>query len=255
MMKSILVATLATLAAPAVAGATLLTSIDSYSGPGLDLSAYKNDVPDFTFGPIAVDGYVFTAAPGDPTIPWDPFDPDFNLYSWGGISGDGAFVGQDTVFGYGLGDNGEFFDAAVLALDSGLGTMQLLGTTGHSQLGFLLNYAPGFGSSPTIWTLDQAGNIIDAFDLGVLAPISTPGGLEEFAFRGISYDDGTEIYGMRFGGSFIVATETPAGQFTPPQEPVQGVPEPASWALLIAGFGLVGLAARRRPSTAARRTA
>jgi hypothetical protein len=31
---------------------------------------------------------------------------------------------------------------------------------------------------------------------------------------------------------------------------VTGVPEPATWAMLIAGFGLVGFAARRRRETA-----
>ncbi len=33
------------------------------------------------------------------------------------------------------------------------------------------------------------------------------------------------------------------------------IPEPATWAMLIAGFGLVGLAARRRRATLAHRAA
>src|SRR5690606_17027712 len=111
-----------------------------------------NEVPDFAFGPINVDGYVFTAAPGEV----GSVD-----YPYGGNSGDGAFVGQDVYFGSYLGDNGFLVgDTTYLGLDSGLGYMQLLGTSGHNQLGFLMNYAPGYGSAPTIWTLDQAGNII-----------------------------------------------------------------------------------------------
>lgn len=252
MMKSVLVAAVAALAAPAwlaapaFAAGTLLTSDTGYTGPGFDLSAYKNEVPDFSFGPLNIDGYTFTAAPGE---------IGSGLYPYGGNSGEGSYIGQDTLFGYGFGSNGEIaLDTALVALDSGLGYMQLLGTTGYSQLGFLMNYAPGFGTSPTIWTLDQAGNIIDSFDLGALAPISTPDGFDEFGFRGVGYDDGTQIYGMRFGGSYLAITETPAGQGNP-QPPVPGVPEPASWTLLIAGFGLIGLAARRRPPATRRLTA
>jgi hypothetical protein len=107
-----------------------------------------------------------------------------------------------------------------------------------------MNYAPGIGNPATIETLDSAGNVIDSFDLTVLAPISTPGGFNAFRFRGVSYDDGTLIYGLRFGGNYILLTGTADGQ--PPV-----VPEPATWAMLIAGFGLVGTAMRRRrPVTA-----
>ncbi len=48
-------------------------------------------------------------------------------------------------------------------------------------------------------------------------------------------DQAIDIFGLD-GISFNVA----------PPPPVGGVPEPASWALLIAGFGLVGAAMRRR---------
>ncbi|MBS0361220.1 MAG: PEPxxWA-CTERM sorting domain-containing protein [Proteobacteria bacterium] len=42
------------------------------------------------------------------------------------------------------------------------------------------------------------------------------------------------------------ATLNPPGDFAPP-----GVPEPASWALMIAGFGLAGATLRRRRMLAA----
>ncbi len=233
MLKPVLFAALAAFASPVLAGPTLLTSADGYTGRGLDLSAYKNEIPDFTFGPINVDGYSFTAAPGTVGSTTNPY---------GGNTGLGAFVGQDTVFGYYLGGNGELGgEFTFLGLDSGEGSMQLLGSTGYQQLGFNLSYyIPEYGNDPTIWTLDQAGNVLDEFNLSELAPISTPDGLNETRFRGVAYDDGTLIYGMRFGGSFLIVGETPAGDV------VSGIPEPASWAMLIAGFGLVGMAARRR---------
>jgi hypothetical protein len=52
----------------------------------------------------------------------------------------------------------------------------------------------------------------------------------------------------------FLAVGTPGG--APPISFLDGVsltavPEPASWALMLAGFGLVGLAARRRTTTLA----
>lgn len=212
---------LATLATPAFAVGTLLTDDTGYTGRGLDLTAFANGNYNFTFGPINVDGFTFTAAPGG-----------------GGNSGQGSVVGQG---GYGLNSNGSFGgDAVYIGVDSGTGYAQLLGTTGYSQLGFFINYAPGVGDDATFWTLDAAGNVMDEFNIADLAPVSTPGGFNEFMFRGVAYDDGTQIYGMRFGGNYILLTGTADGVPNP------GIPEPATWAMLILGFGLVGSAARRR---------
>lgn len=221
MLKLAAAIALATLATPTFAAATLLTDDAGYTGRGLDLSAYANGNYNFTFGPINVDGFTFTAAPGG-----------------GGNSGQGSVVGQG---GYGLAGNGSFGgDAVYIGVDSATGYAQLLGTTGYSQLGFFINYAPGVGDDATFWTLDAAGNVMDEFNIVDLAPVSTPGGFNEFMFRGVSYDDGTQIYGMRFGGNYILLTGTADGVPNP------GIPEPATWAMLILGFGLVGSAARRR---------
>lgn len=51
-------------------------------------------------------------------------------------------------------------------------------------------------------------------------------------------------------GATISGPVTIAARFTV-ATPAPGVPEPASWALLVAGFGIVGAAARRRRSTVA----
>ena len=235
MRRLILAAAALAMSAPALAAGTLITSDAGYTGRGLDLSAFANGSYNFTFGPINVDGFTFTAAPGGS-----------GGYPPGGNSGQGSVVGQGS---YGLGANGSFGgDAVYIGVDSGTGYAQLLGTTGYDQMGFFVNYGPGFGTNATFWTLDVDGNVIDEFDIVSLAPISTPGGFNQFAFRGVAYDDGTKIYGMRFGGNYILLTGTDDGV---PDPGGGGVPEPATWAMLIAGFGLVGTAMRRRkPATA-----
>ena len=218
MFKSIVAAGLLALAGTATAG-TLVTTNAGYTGPGLNLSAFANGSYNFTFGPIAVDSFTFTSNNG------------------GGNSGQGSVVGQGS---YGLAGNGSFGgDAVYIGVDSGTGYAQLLGTKAYSQIGFFMNYAPGFGTDATISTLDSSGNVIADYDLVTSAPISTPGGFNAFEFRGV-VDNTADIYGLRFGGNYILLTGTANGV------PMSGTPEPDSWALMIVGFGLVGVAARRR---------
>jgi hypothetical protein len=212
----------ATLPFSAQAG-TLLTTDAGYTGRGLDLSAFANGNYNFTFGPINVDGFTFTAAPGG-----------------GGNSGTGSVVGQG---GYGLAANGNYgLPSVYIGVDSGTGYAQLLGTTGYSQIGFFMNYAPGIGDDATISTLDAAGAVIESFNIAVLAPISTPGGFNAFEFRGIAADanKANSIYGLRFGGNYILVTGTANGV------PNGAVPESSTWAMMIVGFGLAGSALRIR---------
>lgn len=68
----------------------------------------------------------------------------------------------------------------------------------------------------------------------------------------------SQMSGVQFGNGRIVVTGIrndpglTSGGFAPSDltsgGPLAGVPEPAAWMMLIAGFGLVGLVARRRKS-------
>ncbi len=229
-MKKILAALFLAVALPTVTSAGMILTDDTgYTGRGLDLAAFANGNYNFTFGPIAVDGFTFTAAPGG-----------------GGNSGQGSVVGQG---GYGLNANGSFGgDAVYIGVDSATGYAQLLGTVGYSQMGFYFNYAPRIGNNATISSLDAIGNVIESFDLTAVAPISTPGGFNEFAFRGVAYDDGTEVYGLRFGGNYILATGTSDGSLG------GTVPEPASmamWSILGLCVGGVRIGRKRLASRSA----
>ncbi len=79
-----------------------------------------------------------------------------------------------------------------------------------------------FGGSPTDYFLSTIGNVAGSADH--LAWVSTWGGA----------CDGQFPCGTKVDEGFVKGT----------------VPEPASWALMVAGFGAVGLTVRRRRTTA-----
>ena len=221
-MKTILAAAAAITLSAGAANAALITTDAGYTGPDLDLSGYDNGNYNFTYGPVAVGEFTFTR------------DNTTNN------SGQGAVVGQG---GYGLNDNGSFGGNAVyIGVDGPTGFGYLKGTKAYSQMGFFFNYAFSggpVGDNPIISALDINGNVLEEYDLLSAAPISTPGGFNQFQFRGITRDT-ADIYGFRFGGSYILASGTATGDV------IGGVPEPTTWALMILGFGSAGAMLRRR---------
>jgi hypothetical protein len=200
--------------APAQAG-TLLTSQAGYTGPVLDLSGYANGNYNYTVGPKLIPGGItFTS----------------NVVLADTQSGFGSVLGQGN---YGLDDNGNFDTNPVYAgLDAAKGYMTFSFAAPIQSFGAFLNYAPGYGinpfpgndpgENPTISTYDSSNNLISTFDLLTASggAISTPGGLNQFAFRGIS-EATASIASFRLGGSYILATGTANGAVA-----ATDVPEP-----------------------------
>ncbi|MFV0244378.1 MAG: VPLPA-CTERM sorting domain-containing protein, partial [Qingshengfaniella sp.] len=197
-----------------------------YSGPTLDLSAYATGGYNFTFGPEYLPGGItFTAAPEN-----------------GGNSGHGSVIGQGS---YSLSGNGDFGgDAIYIGVDSGSGYAELSFAAPVSSFGGYWNYAPSYGDAPTLSAYDSAGILLGAFDLEDVAPISTPGVFNGFAFRGL-VSDTTDISAVRFGGSYILLAATPDGT---PMPIAPAIPLPAGFPLLLGGLSVFGLLRHRRAS-------
>ena len=205
-------AALAVLAAVPASAATLLTNGSGYAGPVLDLSAFPGFYT-FTAGPVALPGGI-----------------TFTSTTNSSVLGTG---------GYGLNENGVISTTRIIGTNSPTATITLTFATPVSAFGAGMSYAViggPVGDAPVISAFDAGGGLIGSFNLETLAPIRSGGANEFLLFRGID-GDGTPIKSFTMSGAFIVAS----GSFTN-----SVVPEPASWAMLIAGFGLTGAAMRRR---------
>tara|TARA_R110002153_G_scaffold75336_6_gene194969 strand:+ start:386 stop:1075 length:690 start_codon:yes stop_codon:yes gene_type:complete len=203
--------------ASGLANAALITSDVGYDGPNIDLAAYENGSYNFTFGPESLPGGItFTAAPGS-----------------GGNSGLGSVIGQGS---YGLSTNGSFGgDAVYIGVDSGTGYADLTFDTEVSFFGAYFNYAPGSGDVPTLFALDDLDNVIESYDISSLAPISTPGGFNEFEFRGIDLGNST-MKTFRFGGSYILLAGSSDGRVVQQPSPVSS---PSVLLLLLMGVAAI----------------
>lgn len=141
--------------------------------------------------------------------------------------------------GYGFSSNG-FWNGTppMIGLDTGSGTFTLVFATPLS--GFLgqLNWTVGFsGGNGTVQAYDAGGTLLETLTVENGANAATPNG-----YYGFSRTAG-DIAKITFSNEYIGVRDitTIAGA---------AVPEPASWAMLIAGFGLTGAAMRRRRSVA-----
>ena len=108
-----------------------------------------------------------------------------------------------------------------------------------SGFGFFMNYPTGSEFLPqTLSAFDSSGILLEMFDVGGTAPISTPGGINAGAFRGIQLATASIAYIELLGGT---AVYDDLRFSTVPT--ASAVPEPATLLLVGAGFAA---AARRR---------
>jgi hypothetical protein len=99
-----------------------------------------------------------------------------------------------------------------------------------------MNYIIPFGNSDvTLAAYDNGGNLLESFDVQADAPISTPNGVDDGAFRGIQRGQ-ADIASIRITGQGIVLDNLAI---------VPGTPDSTATISLLA-FGIAGIAALRR---------
>ena len=119
-----------------------------------------------------------------------------------------------------------------------------------------LDYAAGFTTGFSFFYASNSNAFITVYDgLGatgnVLATLSLANNFQsgcgycQWDAIGVSFAGTAMSIDFGGGANFVAYDQVTFGS----ANPGGGVPEPASWAMLIAGFGLVGAAARRRRST------
>jgi hypothetical protein len=207
---------------PGIAQADLIT-IAPGAATVIDFNQFGSGYH-FTFGPAQIGDAVslnvtFTGTP-----------------QGGGNTGQGSLLGSGP---YGLASNGDWDTNKIFSgLDSSRGAMTYFFNFGLiAAVGGFMNYAPDNGEV-SIEALDAAGHVLESHLLGTVAPIFTPGQINDGAFRGISRPV-SDIAAFRVSNGYAVLDDLTFS--TSPQ-----VPEPLTIWLL--GTGVLAIARRRMQS-------
>jgi len=150
--------------------------------------------------------------------------------TWKGDGGIFGFTGD-----YSFGTNGVWVGTPPFAaIDKESGSMKFSFDNPVYAVGGLINYEPGNSNSPVISIYDSSNNLIESTRLSF-----STNGIGQF--HGFQLADPL-ISSFQLSGSFIALRNLTVLASTP----LAPVPEPETYAMLLAGLGLMATVARRK---------
>jgi PEP-CTERM motif len=162
----------------------------------------------------------------------------FNALIPGSYNINMSYTGNDGLYfdynGWGLGSNGSASGPSVGINQQGTLRFDFLGGS-VAGVGFLMNYAPISYGPVSLIAYDSNNNILEQYELNADAPITT----NEFQFRGI------QLASANIASFELTSSGNPSPIFQS-MTFTAAVPEPETYAMLLAGLGLMGAVARRR---------
>ncbi|MYN20320.1 PEP-CTERM sorting domain-containing protein [Rugamonas sp. FT107W] len=149
--------------------------------------------------------------------------------TWSSANGDAVFGYEG---GYGFADNGWWGGGLTMAGTNDQGSaMTLAFSQAVAGVGAFFNYSPRYYGPAAIAVYDANHTLIESTTLTFI----TAGGRNQGEFHGFMESTPSISY-LTMTGAYIGAANFA----------VQAVPEPETYAMLLAGLGLLGIAARRR---------